>query len=99
MSKVRGVLAMFAVTSVLGGYPGFIGAVEHPETDQKAETAPSVEYYMRNFGDRLTAEGKCNKDSRLAKTQMCINARKAANALSAQIGMKPEYPEVEDGGR
>lgn len=92
------ILALCAVAGVLAGCNNAATAQEN-KGRQQVDEAPSVEFYRKNFSERLLAEAECRKNSELASTQKCINARRAANAVSRKLGMPLEYPEVEDNGR
>lgn len=96
--KKRTILALYVAASLFAG-SSKATTQEQQNGEQETEAAPSVEFYYRDFGARLNAEAKCLQNPDIAKTEMCINARKAANRIRMEIGMKPEYPEVEDGSR
>ncbi|KAB2692452.1 EexN family lipoprotein [Ochrobactrum sp. Kaboul] len=97
--RKRTILTLCVVASVLAGCNKAATAQERQGDEKTAEAAPSVEFYYRNFGERLNTEVKCLKNPELAKTDMCINVRKAANRIRTEGGMQPKYPEVENGDR
>lgn len=92
MKGNRTILALCVVTGMLAGG-------SYATAAQQANEAPSVEFYRKNFGKRLSVEAECRNQPELASTQKCVNARKAANAVSKKLGMPLEYPEVENNGR
>ena len=92
------IFALCVIAAVLAGCNKAATAQENKGGKQVDETQ-SVEFYLKNFSKRLLAEAECRKNPELASTQKCINARKAANAVSRELGMPLEYPEAEDNGQ
>ena len=98
MKVNRTIFALCVIAAVLAGCNKAATAQENKGGQQVDETQ-SVEFYRKNFSKRLLAEAECRKNPELASTQKCINARKAANAVSRKLGMPLEYPEVEENGQ
>lgn len=92
--KKSGALALFIASVALAGCQDEAQAESAPEA---AEAAHSVEFYKTHFAERLNTEAKCRREPEIADSEMCLNVRRAANAIKAELGMKPEYPEVGDG--
>jgi len=87
--------------AVLAGCNETATAKDQQESKRGAETstAHSVEFYTKNFAERLNAEARCKREPGMDNTKMCINVRKAVNAINAKLGMQPTYPEVGNGSR
>lgn len=91
-------LALILATAVvLAGCKDEAQAEGGDQEAASANAARSVEYYKTHFAERLNTEAKCRREPEITDTEMCLNVRRAANAIKAELGMKPEYPEVGDG--